>query len=393
MRNNILLIAMREVAEKVRNRAFLLFTLFMLLLPIGGGVIGVFVSDPDTREYRVGLSRDGSEQLAPVLKQQAKAFSAEVETEQLRNPEAAETALRNGEVDAAVTDLDRVLTDDAPGTTLETILRSSTQQFKSVSALRGAGVSPNRARAILNPEPPSFSDISGDEEDGAMGPGAAIAQIGMVFLFLTIFTYGYWIANGIVEEKSSRVVEIVLSTIRPAHLLSGKILGIGLLGLCQILLVAGLGLAAASIAGLDMPSVAFGILGAVVLWFLLGYAFYSCLFAVAGSLVSKQEDLQYTQLPLMVLIFGGYGAAFYEFGNPGSLVGQILSFIPPFSPMVMLMRMGLGGASAWEVMLAAVLTLAATVGLMFLAVRLYAGSVLRFGTRVSLADAWKPARK
>lgn len=393
MKNTVLLVATREVAEKVRNRAFIFFTLFMLLLPIGGGVIGAFVSDPDIREYRVGLVGDGAAQLAPALKQQAQVFSAKVETEQLRNPDAAEQAVKESELDAAVVGLDRVLTDGRPAVSLESLLRSSVEQVKSVSALQEAGVSPEQARVILSPEPISFTDVSGGEESDGFGPEVAIAQIGMVFLFLTVFTYGYWIANGVVEEKSSRVVEIVLSTIRPSHLLSGKILGIGLLGLCQILLVAGLGLVAVSIAGLDMPPVAFGILGAVVLWFVLGYAFYSCLFAVAGSLVSKQEDLQYTQMPLMVLIFVGYGAAFYEFGNPGSLAGQILSFIPPFSPMVMLMRMGLGGTSTWEVVLTALLMLASTAGLMVLATRLYAGSVLRFGTRVSLADAWKSARK
>lgn len=391
--NNILLVATREVAEKIRNRGFILFSLFMLLLPIVGGAVGAFTSGPDIGEYRVGLTGNDTGQLAPVLEQQAKTFAATVETETFNDPGAAEKAVKNGEIDAAVVGLDRVLVDGTAGASLETLLQSSVEQIKSTSALREAGVPQEQAQGILNPEPVSFRDVSGDGEESGIGPEAIIAQLGMVFLFLTIFTYGYWIANGVVEEKSSRVVEIVLSAIRPAHLLSGKILGIGLLGLCQILLVAGLGLLAASIAGLDIPPVAFGILSAVVLWFVLGYAFYSCLFAVAGSLVSKQEDLQYTQMPIMVLIFVGYGAAFYEFGNPGSLTIQILSFVPPFSPMVMLMRTGMGEAGALEVGLAAVLVILATAGLMALATRLYAGSVLRFGTRVSLADAWKSARK
>lgn len=393
MMNNILLVATREVAEKIRNRGFILFSLFMLLLPIVGGAIGAFTSGPDTGEYRVGLTGDGTGQLAPVLKQQAKTFSATVQTKTFDGPEAAQRAVKDGEVDAAVVGLGRVLVDGTAGIDLEALLQSSVEQTKSTSALREAGVSEEQAQGILNPEPVSFRDVSGDREESGIGPEAIIAQIGMVFLFLTIFTYGYWIANGVVEEKSSRVVEIVLSAIRPAYLLSGKILGIGLLGLCQILLVAGLGLLAAPIADLDIPPVAFGILGAVVLWFVLGYAFYSCLFAVAGSLVSKQEDLQYTQMPIMVLIFVGYGAAFYEFGNPGSLTIQILSFVPPFSPMVMLMRTGMGEAGALDVGLAAVLVILATAGLMALATRLYAGSVLRFGTRVSLTDAWRSARK
>ncbi len=391
--NNVLLVAAREVAEKVRNRGFIFFSLFMLLLPIGGGAVGAFASDTGGGEYRVGLSGEAAGRIAPVLERQAGGFSATVETVTLRGPEAAERAVRSGEVDAAVVGLDRVLVDGAPGVGLETLLRSSVDQVKTTAALREAGVSPEQARGILAPEPLSFRDAGGEAEEGGFGPAAVVAQIGMVFLFLTVFTYGYWIANGVVEEKASRVVEVVLSTIRPAYLLAGKILGIGLLGLGQMLVVAGVGLLAVYVAGPNLPPVALGILGAVVLWFVLGYAFYSCLFAVAGSLVSKQEDLQYTQMPLMVLIFVGYGAAFYEFANPGSTATEVLSFVPPFSPMVMLMRMGLGGASTSEVVLAAALVVLSTAGLMVLATRLYAGSVLRFGSRVSLADAWKAARR
>lgn len=389
MNNSVLLVACREVAEKIRDRAFIFFTAFMLLLPIGGGIFGAFFANPETQSYRVGLVGEGSEQLGAVLEEQRTAFNAEIEVEQIRDTDAARAEIEAGDVDAVVVDLDRILSEGQPGPELETLLQTSAQQIIAAQTLQDAGVNQDQAQSILNPEPLAFQGVGAEGEGPEIGPGAVIAQFGMIFLFLTIFTYGYWIANGVVEEKSSRVIEVILSTIRPWRLMVGKIFGIGLLALVQILLVLGVGLLAVSFSGLDLPPVALGIFAAVLLWFILGFAFYSCLFAVAGSLVSKQQDLQYTQLPLMVLIFVGYGAAFYEFGNPGSLAGQILSFIPPFSPMVMLMRMGVGEAGTLEVVAAALITVLATAGLVALAARLYAGSALRFGTRVSLRDAWK----
>lgn len=389
MNNSVLLVAAREVMEKVRDRAFILFTVFMLLIPVAGGAFGAFFSGSDSRSYRVGLAGEGSEQLGAVLEEQTTAFNAEVEVQQLPDAGAARTAVRDGEVDAAVVNLDRVLADGRPATELQALLQTSAGQVKSARNLQQAGVSPEQAQGILNPEPLSVRSVGGEDEGSEIGPAAIIAQFGMVFLFLTIFTYGYWIANGVIEEKSSRVIEVILSTVKPWRLMVGKILGIGFLALCQIMLVLGLGLLAVFVLDLELPPVAFGVFAAVLLWFMLGFAFYSCLFAVAGALVSKQQDLQYTQLPLMVLIFAGYGAAFYEFGSPGSLPGQVLSFVPPFSPMVMLMRMGVGEAGTLEVIAAVLLTMAATAGLVVLAARLYAGSALRFGTRVSLREAWK----
>lgn len=388
MNNSVLLVAWREVMEKIRDRGFILFTAFMLLLPIAGGIFGAFFTNPDTQSYRVGLVGDGSEQLGALLEEQRTAFNAEIRVEQIPNPDMARSAVEAGDADAVVVDLDRILADGRPAAELQTLLQTSAQQINAARTLQQTGVSPDQAQSILNPEPLSFQSVGAEGEGPEIGPEAVIAQFGMIFLFLTIFTYGYWIANGVVEEKSSRVIEVILSTIRPWRLMVGKIVGIGLLALLQILLVLGVGLLAVPVSGLDLPSVAFGIFAAVLLWFILGFAFYSCLFAVAGSLVSKQQDLQYTQLPLMVLIFVGYGGAFYEFGNPGSLAGQILSFIPPFSPMVMLMRMGVGEAGALEVIAAALITLLATVGLVLLGARIYAGSALRFGTRVSLREAW-----
>lgn len=210
-----------------------------------------------------------------------------------------------------------------------------------------------------------------------------------MLLFITVFTYGYWIANGVVEEKSSRVAEVVLSAIKPSRVLAGKIIGIGLLGLCQLLAVAGLGLVAALIADFELPPGAYGAAGSVLLWFVLGAIFYGLLFAVAGALVSRNEDLQYTTQPMMLLLFVGYGASIYLPNNPDSTVVGILSYLPPFSPVIVPVRMAFGEMGAVGYAVAVALMVATTVGLAALAARVYTGSMLRFGSRVRLGEAWR----
>jgi len=388
MLGEMLLVAGREVSEKLRNRGFLAFGVFMLLIALGGPFLGALLGEPDGERYTVGLAGGDSAALGAAIREQARASGAEVEVERLPSAEAAEEAVREGDADVAVVGGRSVLSDGRPDPALRALLQSSAGGLRVAQALQSAGVSPGEAREALNPELLRFQDV-GEEQRGGSPVALLLAYAGVGLLFVAIFTYGYWIASGVVEEKTSRVVEVVLSAIGPSRLLAGKILGIGLLGLGQLVILGVFSLLAALLAGFEVPSDAYGVAGSILLWFVLGYAFYACLFAVAGSLVSKQEDVQYTQTPVMVLIFVGYGAAFYLLGNPDSLVAQVLSFLPPFAPVVMPVRVGLGQVGITEVALAVLLTVATTAVLVVLAARLYAGSVLRFGARVPLLEAWR----
>ncbi len=286
------LIAVREMTERLRDRGFILLTVFTLLLALGGGVFGALAGGVGPQEYEVAVAGDRAETFAALVEEQAPAFGAEVSFEPLPDAAAAERAVEGGEVEAAVVDGERILVDGLAEGNLEALLQSSAQDLAAAEIMQEAGVPPGEVETSLEPAPLAVEDVGAPEESE---PGAPLVALGgLVLLFLTIYLYGYWIANGVVEEKSSRVVEIVLSTVRPWQLLAGKVIGIGLLGLGQLVVLGGLGLAAALVAGLELPPATFGAAGAVLLWFVLGFAFYSCLFAVAGSLVSKQEDVQYT---------------------------------------------------------------------------------------------------
>ena len=125
-----------------------------------------------------------------------------------------------------------------------------------------------------------------------------MAFVASLLLYMQLIIFGLAVASGVVEEKSSRVIEVLMAAVPPRALLAGKVLGIGALGLLQLALTAFVGLAVASASGaLELRSADAGILAVVLLWFVLGYVFYSTIYAISGVIVSRQEDLQSSSTP------------------------------------------------------------------------------------------------
>ena len=184
------------------------------------------------------------------------------------------------------------------------------------------------------------------------------------------------------------MVELLLAKVRPGHLLAGKILGVGALGLAQLMLFLAVGLVAAAASGsVDLPP---GLPSAAVLvlgWFVLGFALYSALFAMAGAVASRVEELQNTSSPITFVIMGGYVAAIIAAGAPDGPVARVASFIPPSTPLVMPIRVAAGDASAWELAVAVVLVLVTVVAVVRVAGRVYAGGALRTRGQVKLREA------
>jgi ABC-2 type transport system permease protein len=222
---------------------------------------------------------------------------------------------------------------------------------------------------------------------------AGLAFVTILILYTQLLTYGYWVAGGVVEEKASRVVEVLLATIRPRELLAGKVVGLGLLGLGQLIVVAAFGLLAAQLA--DAIDVSGDMVGAVALslvWFALGYAFYASAFAVAGALVPRLEELQATTTPLMLTIVISLLIGFAVHDDPSGTLAHVTAFIPMTAPITMPSRIVLGEAPAWEVLASIVVTVGATVLLVPLAARIYSATVLRTGSAVKLSEALRLAR-
>jgi ABC-2 type transport system permease protein len=303
----------------------------------------------------------------------------------------AERRVRDGDVDAVVDD-GRVLVDRELPPSLRVVLDNAWQGAVSDERLAAAGLDPARASAALAVDPLAVRTLDPDAEEAAVR--GQVAFLGGLVLYGQLLGYGFWVALGVVEEKSSRVVELLLSAIPARTLLAGKVLGIGLLGLGQLLLlaVAGLGVAAA-LGAVRLEATVVEPVLVVLAWFVLGYTAYACLMAAAAARVSRQEELQNATTPVSTLAIVSFLATFYVANNPDAVLSRVLSLVPPVSALTMPVRSARGDAAGWEVPVAVALMLALIAGLVVVAGRVYEGAVLRTGAKVPFAEAWRSGRR
>jgi ABC-2 type transport system permease protein len=386
----IKLVTRREIVERVREKAFLYSTAVSLLLIAGVAALPALIGDDDGG-YDVGFVGAASSEIQEVAADPTlSAVDVVIRPKEFDDRAAAESALEAEEIDAAVVDGEELIGQEEVPPELQTYLQEVSSRLRLLEALNEAGLSPGQIQEALNPAPLQVSALDPPDEDQAEKSG--LATIGSIILFLQVFGYGYWVSMGVVEEKSSRVVEIILAKIRPAQLLAGKVIGIGLLGLMQLILVVGVGLIIAVVTGsIELPSGTGEIIALILVWFLLGYAFYSSAFAVSGALVSRVEELQSSTAPMSILLFASYFIGISATNNPDSTLAAVASYLPPSAPLAMPQRAVLGEASAVEVVLSMVITLAATAALIPIAGRFSSGGILRMGGVVKLREAWRSA--
>ena len=232
-----------------------------------------------------------------------------------------------------------------------------------------------------------------------------LATILVILVFITSVTYGMWVATSVAEEKGSRVMEVILNAATTGELLGGRSSGSGrrahpvrriVVPAAGVLLLQGplARLLLGDSGSTDGPLVGLtaGILVAFGAFFLLGFALSALLYAAAGSLVSRQEDVQQVALPMLLLSFGGYIAAAIATGSPEAAWVAPLSLVPFFSPYLMLVRLMVGQVSPGEVILAAALLVAAIAAALWLAIRVYRAGVLLYGQRPTLRTVIGAAR-
>jgi ABC-2 type transport system permease protein len=258
---------------------------------------------------------------------------------------------------------------------------------RRVTAIVEDLLGPGAAAALLAPVPVTSAELG---PVAGRSPGDETAVMVMILvLFFCITVFGAMVLNGVLEEKSSRVVEVLLARIPARTLLAGKITGIGLLGLAEIGLAALAALAAVTtVDAVHLPAIRGAVLAWAVVWFVLGYVLYATVYGALGSLGSRAEDAQSVAAPVMLILPLAYFASFFMIAQPAS-AARAISYFPLTAPLAMPGRIAIGGAAWWEPVLAAVLTLAATAGLVVLAGRIYTNAILHSGPRLSLHDAWR----
>ncbi len=376
-------VARRELVERSRSRVMRLSVVLLLILSVGGAVAAARLSGR-TPTDDIALVGARSVALEPAIQLEAKTMDRRARLHQMSSAAAAAASIRDGRADVAVIDASRILVKSARSQPAVRVVQDAAAAQGVLDRLRSAGLTRSRALAAISPQTIPVVALEPNARNTDRNRGLIVA--GLLGLFTVLIFYGQAVAQGVTEEKSSRVVELLLTTVTPRRLLTGKVIGIGLLGLAQLLLAGCAALVAGRLAGgAGLPSAAPATVALVLLWFILGYAFYSVAFAAVGALVSRQEDLSTAIVPITLVMTGSfYLALIVGNGNPDGTLAQIAAFVPPLAPMVVPTRMVLGNMTALGLAAAVAIDLVATAGLVLVAARIYERAILRIGAPVKL---------
>lgn len=372
-RRAIALVARREIRERLRSRAFLVSTLVALLLVGGTTALQGALSKKPT--YRIAIPAPAPQGLADALQRAAAPFDTKVRLQILPSAAAARQALADKDVDALL------------------LLRGDRLIFRADVDTKLAAVADTGVRALRRHLPPAPELTTATLEPASAGTTDAevvVASVGALILLLMLSIYGQWVVVGVVEEKSNRVVELILSTVRPRHLLAGKVIGIGLLGVAQIALIASLAGTLLAAGVFDAPGALGGDVALLVPWFALGFALYAVAYAAAGALASRQQDASAAGQPvtytLLAVYFVGYVAVS---ADADGFLANLLTVFPVSAPLVLPARSALVGVPLWEHALAVVLVVASIYALVRFAGRVYAHGLLQSGPRLGVRAAWR----
>ncbi len=387
----ILLVARREFVERGRDRTFLITNLVLLLLLVGGAAAPVLLGGEE-EPFRIAAVGPEAQAVLAAAEQQQDAFGVDLDVRQVADRPAADAAVRGEDLDAVLAGPATVLVREDLPQGIESLVAAAAQGVALRDALAAAGVAPDALATLTAPPDLDVQALDGDG-DGGIGVAALVAFAAALLLYGLLLLLGQFIAQGIVEEKSSRVIEVLVSSIRPVQLLGGKVLGLGALGFLQLIVLAVVGVVAAVVlGGIDLPP---GTLTAVALslaWFVLGYAQYASLFATVGAVASRVEELQGSLLLAYVPVIAAFFAAQTALTDPDGPVARVTALLPFTAPMVQPIRTGAGVAPGWEPPLAIAVSLVTAVALVPVAARFYSGGVLQVRRKVGFATAWRAAR-
>ena len=391
-----MLVARRELIVRVRSTAFRVSTIILLAVTVAGIAITAALTGHPQR-FTVAVTAQAPPAVAAAVRADGNAAGLQVTVVTAAGRAAAVRSVEQGRVTAAVAAGGEIIWKAQPSSTLHPVLNAAVQQAIITQRAASLGLSADATARLLAPVRVTVTQLHSQSQRTAR---MIIADVGIVLMFMAISVYGGYVLTEVVEEKSSRVVEVLLSRVPPSSLLGGKIAGIGLAGLAQFVAVAAAAATLLVTRPSGVPPGTYTAIPALVLWFVLGFAFYSMLYGSLGSLASRTEDAQAAAGPVIALLIGIYALAFVAMANPGARWVTIVSMLPPSAPMFMPLRTALVNVPAWQIVTAVILMLAAIYGLFRAGARLYQNAVLHTGARLRLREAWhgepprpQPARR
>jgi len=342
-----------------------------------------------TTRQKVGVVA-GPPALDTELQNLATAVGLRVELVREPDLSAARAALSAGDLNMVVDGSGTILVQnpisDSDTSAGAKFVRAVATTLGAQQAFARAGLTPEQAAAVAEAKPWPVESVHPGKK--ARTTEEATALIGVILIFVVLTQYLTWTLMGVMEEKASRVVEVLLATVRPVQLLAGKVAGIGAVALLQAVSLVAFALVLAKVVGSSLVHGAAPlVVAATLVWLVLGYAFYSWLYAAAGSLAERQDQVQSMALPLSAPLIFGYIVSLtgVSSGN-ASLLVKVLAYLPPTAPFAMPTLVGFGGATWWQFLLSVVVSVVCTVMVALVAARIYRTAVLRTGGRVRLRE-------
>jgi len=392
------MIAKREIKTRMLTKANIISMAVMLAVIVIGAFVGNYFLDRDAAapERSVALEQSVSA-LQPHLELAAEQQKIELRVSTMTADDATAALVSAGDdaIDAFLSGdpaSPKMLVAEQPDADVLALVGAAVRSYVITDQISALGGDPGAFEEMMAAAAPTVEALVPASQSGYEGPAYGISMVMISLLLGALISSGSIIAMGVVEEKTSRVVEILLATIKPTQLLAGKVLGIGAYGLFQIVVLAGALAGALAALGLtaDIEVNIGASLALLIVWFLLGYALFALLFGGFAALVSRQEEIGSVTTPLMFLLFVPYYTTLFVVpGDPDSTVVRVLSQIPFFAPFMMPARDAFGAVAGWELALSMGIALLTIPLLVWVAARVYQRGVLHTGGRMKLAEALK----
>jgi ABC-2 type transport system permease protein len=408
--NNFFIILFHTYLSKLKTKSFLVTTIItvviMLALTNMTNIIDFFNKDSAADKIAV---IDGTGQLFAPLKEQMKAINEELILE--KHDGNAEEAIKDVEEGEYKGILELSLnSEDLPAasykamtiadSTIPADLQAALQQLKTVMASTQINIAPEELEKLYAPvefEKTALEKDAKTEEE--LNQARGLVYVLLFIIYFAVIMYGNMIAMEVATEKSSRVMEILISSVSPVKQMFAKILGIGLLSLTQLAVLLSVGYLSIkrnleAMEGGFFDFFGFGNVAAstiiyAVVFFILGYFLYATIAAFLGSLVSRIEDVQQMITPMTMLVVAGFMMAMFGLGQPDAPFIKYTSFIPFFTPMLMFLRVGMLNIPFWEIALSIGILVGTIILLAVFGARVYRGGVLMYGKSNSFKDIKK----
>jgi ABC-2 type transport system permease protein len=290
--------------------------------------------------------------------------------------------------------------EDTSDSALKAKLQGALQSIKMQQTVRELGLDPGQL-ARLN-APVAWSTVqlnaSGDrgKSESEMAAASVLVYALLFLLYVGVIGFGNMVATEITSEKNTRVMEVLISSVPPLRQMFGKIIGICLVGLVQILIIVAVALAnlqlphnRGALANLDLGQLKISLILYFLVFYVGGYLIYATLFAAVGSLVSRTEDVGQATMPITFLIVAAFMIAMFGLQHPNAPFVVVMSFIPLFSPLIMFLRIGMSEPPFWEVALSIVFLFVSIGGIGWIAAKIYRTGVLMYGKRPTLKELRK----